>query len=98
MLKEEMRRVLVFLEWKSDWWLQWQSLREGLALDLGEGLRAFSLGQADLQKCLASHFQEIWCRALDSENDNNNDDDDDDDDGSECEGDLEFGEDDEGDN
>jgi hypothetical protein len=94
LLKEEMRRVLVFLEWKSDWWLQQQSLREGLPLELGEGLRAFSFGQADLQKHLASHFKEIWCHALDSDNNDDNDDDDDDD-GSEYEGDLEFGEDDE---
>jgi hypothetical protein len=99
LLKEEMRRVLVFLEWKHDWWLQWQSLREGLPLELGEGLRAFSLGQADLQKGLASHFQEILRGALDSDNNNNNDDDedndeeDDDDDRSEYEGVLEFGED-----
>ena len=99
LLKEEMRRVLVFLEWKSDWWLQRQSLREGLPLDLGEGLRAFSLGQSDLQKRLASHFQTIWLGALDSDNDDDDDEDDDDDDdgGSECERDLEFGGDDEGD-
>jgi hypothetical protein len=67
---------------------------KGLPLELGEGLRAFSFGQADLQKHLASHFKEIWCHALDSDNNDDNDDDDDDD-GSEYEGDLEFGEDDE---
>jgi hypothetical protein len=82
--------------------LKRQSLREGLPLELGEGLRAFSLGQADLQKQLASHFQEIWCGALDSDNNddnenNDNNDDNDDDDRSEHEGNLEFGEDDEGD-
>ena len=93
LLKEEMRRVLVFLEWKSDWWLQRQSLRVGLPLELDEGLRAFSLGQADLQKGLASHFQEIWCGALDSDNEDDNDNNDND--GSECEGDLEFGDDEE---
>ena len=30
LLKEKMRRVLVFLEWKSDWWLQRQGVRTGL--------------------------------------------------------------------
>ena len=42
----------------------------------GEGLRAYLLGQADLQKGLASHFQEIWCGALDSDNNNDGDADD----------------------
>lgn len=87
--------------------MQWQSLREGLPLELAEGLRAFSLGQADLQKCLALHFQELWHGALDTDNNDNNDDDndnndddydnndddDDNNDGSECEEDLDFGED-----
>ena len=89
MLKEEMQQVLVFLEWKSKWWLQWQGLQKGLPQDLDEGLKAFALGQADLQKCLASHFQEIWHGSLDNGVNNLDDDDDDDGDGDdECDGDL----------
>ena len=93
LLKEEMRRVLVFLEWKSEWWLQWQGLRKGLPQDLDEGLKAFALGQADLQKRLASHFREIWRGSPDNGVDNPDDDDDDDGDGdgdddeNECKGD-----------
>ena len=64
LLREEMRRVLVFLEWKSKWWLQRQSLREGVARELGEGLMAYALEQANVQECLASHFQEIWRGSL----------------------------------
>ena len=30
LLREEMQRVLVFLEWKSEWWLQRQGVWEGL--------------------------------------------------------------------
>ena len=77
-----MRRALVFLEWKSDWWLQRQGVRTGLTRELDEGLRAFAVGQADLQRHLAAHFREIWKGSLDDENANNssNDDDEEDDD------------------
>jgi hypothetical protein len=59
-----MRQVLVFLEWKSEWWLQCLRLREGLSRDLDEGLKAFVMGQADLQRRLAVHFREIWKGSL----------------------------------
>ena len=62
-----MRRVSVFLEWKSNWWLQHQELRKGLSRDLDEGMRAFAMGQADLQQRLAAHFQEIWKGSLHDE-------------------------------
>ena len=55
-----MRRVLVFLEWKREWWLERQSLREGLTPALAEGITAFAIGQANLQRSLATHFREIW--------------------------------------
>jgi len=64
LLREEMRRTLVFLEWKSEWWLQQQGLREGLPRELDEGLRVFALGQANLQQRLAAHFQAIWKGSL----------------------------------
>jgi len=60
LLKEEMRRVLVFLEWKSKWWLERQDLREGLAPEVDEGMRAFAIGQANLQRNLSTHFRDIW--------------------------------------
>ena len=88
LLREEMRRVLVFLEWKSEWWVERQELREGLLRDLDEGLRAFAMGQADLQRRLAVRFREIWKGSLQDEaTDNctssNNDADDPEDDGEE---------------
>ena len=64
LLREEMRQVLVFLEWKSEWWLQHLWLQEGLSCDLDEGLKAFAMGQADLQRCLVVHFREIWKGSL----------------------------------
>ena len=88
MLREEMRQVLVFLEWKSNWWLQRQSLREGVARELGEGLMGYALEQADVQRHLTSHFQEIWHGSLnnpDGDNNDGDDDDDNDDNAHECE-------------
>jgi hypothetical protein len=86
LLREEMRRVLAFLKWKSEWWLQRQGLREGLSRDQDEGLRAFAVGQADLQQHLMAHFQEIWKGSLceevtENSTDSNNDADNPDDDG-----------------
>ncbi|PPQ99631.1 hypothetical protein CVT26_009186 [Gymnopilus dilepis] len=54
LLKEEMRRVLEFLEWKARWW-QERSLfvREGSGRALGEGVKAFAIGQSSLQLRLA---------------------------------------------
>ena len=94
LLREEMRRVLVFLEWKSEWWLQRLGLREGLSRDLDEGLKAFAMGQADLQRRLAVHFREIWKGSLHdsaAENSTNstNNADDPEDDGEDDEGDEE---------
>ena len=87
LLKEEMRRTLVFLEWKSDWWLQQQGVQKELTRDLDEGLRAFAVGQADLQRHLVVYFREIWKGSLDDENANNsgNDDDEEEDDDDDAE-------------
>ncbi|PPR04026.1 hypothetical protein CVT26_001447 [Gymnopilus dilepis] len=61
LLKEEMRRVLVFLEWKAAWWQERQSSkREGLGRALEEGVKAFAICQADIQLRLAAHFQFLW--------------------------------------
>lgn len=38
LLREEMRRVLAFLEWKSSWWLERKNSRMDVASDLAEGL------------------------------------------------------------
>ncbi|PPQ76859.1 hypothetical protein CVT26_001497 [Gymnopilus dilepis] len=69
LLKEEMQRVLKFLEWKADWWRQRATMRAGLVTDLGEGVQAFALTQVDVQLALASHFKKLWDTPLqDSDN------------------------------
>ena len=60
LLREEMHRVLAFLEWKSSWWLEHKNSRMDVASDLAEGLRAYAETQSDLQQSLKVNFREIW--------------------------------------
>ncbi|KAF9470236.1 hypothetical protein BDN70DRAFT_821595, partial [Pholiota conissans] len=46
LLKEEMRRVLAFLEWKAKWWRSRGIGKDGLAQDLAEGILAYARDQA----------------------------------------------------
>jgi hypothetical protein len=59
LLKEEMRRVIEFLKWKSQWWLSKAEDRPA-SDDLAEGLFAYSHKQARLHKGLSQHFRTIW--------------------------------------
>lgn len=60
LLKEEMRRVLAFLNWKSSWWLNRRNSRVDITSDIVEGLQAYAETQADLQQSLKEHFCTIW--------------------------------------
>jgi len=59
LVKEEMRRVVEFLKWKSEWW---HMRAEHCLADGGiaEGLRAYAQRQSLLQDNLSQHFQAIW--------------------------------------
>ena len=88
LLKEEMRRVIAFLDWKAAWWVDRQGARTDVTkTDLQEGLYAYAETQADLQKALAEEFCAIWKVPLNdspaSFEEDVDDDDDDDDDGDE---------------
>lgn len=60
LLKEEMRRVLAFLDWKATWWKERQELRSEGSKELVEAIRAYAIGQETLQKSLAKHFRTLW--------------------------------------
>jgi len=64
LLKEEQRRVIAFMQWHADWWLNNRSHRgpEGLDDALSEGLTAYAHRQGALRKRLAAHFQDLWSR------------------------------------
>ena len=87
MLKEEMRRVIAFLDWKAGWWIDRRGTRKDITnKDLLEGLSAYAEVQADLQRMLKEEFCSIWKLSLDDstathDDDNGADPSDSDDDG-----------------
>ncbi|KAF9471428.1 hypothetical protein BDN70DRAFT_820006, partial [Pholiota conissans] len=82
LLLEEMRRVLQFLDWRAKWWDSRQQPRIGVAADLQEGLKAFAIDQASIQRQLSTTFQAIWKTPLNLVDDNQSSiDDDEDEDG-----------------
>ena len=66
LLKEEMRCVIVFLDWKTKWWMDRREARARVKKDLLEGLWAYAEVQADLQVMLKENFCTIWRLPLDS--------------------------------
>lgn len=65
-LQEEMRRVVVFLEWKRQWWLDQASRRQGLPSGLQHGLACYAGMQADVYGSLAVKFAGLWLPLLKS--------------------------------
>ncbi|PPQ82081.1 hypothetical protein CVT26_003681 [Gymnopilus dilepis] len=60
LLREEMRRVLVYLEWRAAWWTSRKAARSVQDVVLAEGLSSYCTDQAALQERLKASFQEIW--------------------------------------
>jgi hypothetical protein len=60
LLKEEMRRVVAFLDWKLRWWQEREEKRKGVDSALLEGLRAYATKQGVLQECLSDDFVRTW--------------------------------------
>lgn len=61
LLQEEMRRVLVFFEWKATWWRDLECQRHaGLSTALCVGLAAYAEKQARMYEALALKFQNMW--------------------------------------
>ena len=94
LLKEEMRRVIAFLDWKAAWWVDRRGARKDVTnKDLQEGLYAYAETQADLQKALEEEFRTIWKvslndspASLEDDIDDGDEDDDDDDEGGDDDG------------
>lgn len=60
LLREEMRRVIPFLDWKANWWSAKQNSRAVNDVTLAEGLRAYAVDQKLCQLALKASFQAIW--------------------------------------
>ncbi|PPR02922.1 hypothetical protein CVT26_009777 [Gymnopilus dilepis] len=86
LLQEEMRRVLVYLDWKSNWWQKKQLSRAVQDKPLEEGLRAYCTDQESYQCALRSSFHTLWSSLLSNDDTKDNDGDDDDNDESDDDG------------
>ena len=60
LVREEMRRVIEFLEWRAQWWEQRISCRRDVSSEVKEGLEAYVVKQAALQRALSASFQVLW--------------------------------------
>lgn len=60
LLREEMRRVDVYLEWHAGWWLTQGEQREIKDAYLAEGLLAYAASQAAIRRALRAKFVTLW--------------------------------------
>lgn len=60
LLREEMRRVLAFLKWKAKWWDDRVDARSVKGHSLKEGINAYAVEQARLQRTLSVSFLALW--------------------------------------
>ncbi|KAK7022232.1 CxC2 domain-containing protein [Favolaschia claudopus] len=60
LLEEEMRRILVFLDWKAGWWRGLQGRDDITEAGLKEGLAAYMERQACIQEAMKRRFESDW--------------------------------------
>ena len=60
LLDEEMRRVLVFCEWKNAWWKDQVTQRPAVSPEVDEGLLAYAQEQAAMEMALSVSFARKW--------------------------------------
>ena len=66
LVKEEMRRVLAFLEWKAAWWTKEGGRRDlDVRPDIADGIRAYAAKQAHVNRALAHSFKMRWAAYTD---------------------------------
>lgn len=60
LIVEEMRRVLHFLMWHEQWWVEQGERRSNVRSDIQDGLRAYAAKQASIRAGLAEKFADRW--------------------------------------
>ncbi|KAJ6449875.1 hypothetical protein C8R45DRAFT_1057259 [Mycena sanguinolenta] len=60
LLEEEMRQILVFLQWRADWWRGLVDNRAVVGVDMKEGFTAYAQRQADIQDRMRERFTHDW--------------------------------------
>ncbi|KAJ3710041.1 hypothetical protein C8R42DRAFT_597743 [Lentinula raphanica] len=63
-LEEEMRRTLVYFEWKAAWWEAKAEVQDFEA-DHAAGVSAYAFQQANVWRSLKSSFERLWARNTD---------------------------------
>ncbi|EIN08641.1 hypothetical protein PUNSTDRAFT_68926, partial [Punctularia strigosozonata HHB-11173 SS5] len=64
LLVEEMRRTLVWLDWKADWWLTQPARREDVSSDVKAGLDGCANKQAAILRQQLRNFASTWVPTL----------------------------------
>lgn len=60
LLEEEMRRALEYCWWRARWWVGQGNKRHTFNKSLDEGLRAFTLQQAESERQRAFQWERQW--------------------------------------
>lgn len=60
LLREEMCRVLLFLEWHAGWWDSRGQLHTGLQPEYMEGVAAYAAKQAHICQAIRLSFDLLW--------------------------------------
>ncbi len=60
LIKEEMRHVLAFLEWKAMWWTEEGARDLDVRPDITDGIHAYAAKQATINHALACSFKMCW--------------------------------------
>jgi hypothetical protein len=64
LIKEEMRRAIVDMEWRAQEWINRANARPNVSPDLHQGLIAYAYKQADIQTEFANSFAKKWVPVL----------------------------------
>ena len=67
LIQEEMRRTIVYYEWKVSWWLQKNIQHPAIDDPTQHGIAAYAQKQAYYCKCLAESFASTWLPYLQSQ-------------------------------
>ena len=67
MIQEEMRRTIVYYEWKELWWIQQIDQQTTHEHSIQHGIAAYAQKQAYYCKCLAESFATAWLPFLQSQ-------------------------------
>ena len=66
-IQEEMRRTIIYYEWKKQWWLKQNPQPTTSEDTIQHGISAYSQKQAHYCECMAQSFAMAWLPFLQSE-------------------------------